>query len=247
MVELAWRLYSAYSVEQNKNGEEVIRGHGWAMEYYPMAYPRLPFELVRVDFGDKDTALNFVHKWGMLGYEILLPESERTAAYGWYNDDPLEFIWCQGYTVRHVLTLYEALCHDDSGELANAMTAIAEPTQFPQYGDEVPDHVRKAAWWAAGEDVALFYPLHWVPDMGYWGMDIKKFAPPGYGPEEAAAETIATFISGNLSGIQPMVHLRDPVWRTGQQGSSASPHSRLSPTMRAMPWYKLSGGIWQIS
>ena len=219
-----WRLYSVYEVTNNRAGVKVVRGHGVSRDYYPMAYPRLPFELAQVGYGDTDSTLEFVHKWGLLGYNVLFPESERRSDAGWYNDDPTDFIWAHAHTVRSVLALYSALRRDDATELAEAMKALAQPSHFPDYPEDVPDHVRDAPWWAHGEGIALFDPRYWVPEFGY----VRSVPPPGYGPEEVVAETIAEFISGNLPGIRPIVNLRDPVWMTGPQGGSAArPLSRL--------------------
>ena len=224
MTEREWRVYSAYSVEQDRAGVEVVRGYGAWWDYHPMLHPNLPFELAQVEFGDRDSLLAFVGQRGLLGYEILLPERERTAWGGWYNDDPLQFIWLHAYTVRHVLALYEALYREDTDELAEAMKDLAEPTQFPEYAKDMPDHVRTAPWWAVGEGVALFDPRYWVPAFGY----VRADPPVGYSPEEVVAETIAEFVSANLEGVKSTVHIKDPVWRVGPQGASAPPLSRLS-------------------
>jgi hypothetical protein len=223
MTETRWPVASVYEVIRNDEGEDVVRGYGVSRDYYPMSYPTMPFELARVDFGDKDSALDFVHARGLLGFKMLLPESDRGQG-GWYDDDPLEFIWVHAVTVRHVLKLYEALRQNEPSKLADAMKAVAEPTHFPDYGEDVPDHVRGAPWWANADGITIFNPRYWVPAFG----DVAADPPVGYSPEEIAAETISDFISSNLSGIQSTVLVRDPAWKYGADGATDPPASMLS-------------------
>ena len=62
-----WPLYDNYDVT-----DEVLIPLGEPNRYYiPTAYPRLPYEFAKLEYGNKDSAIQFVEEWGLLGYSKL--------------------------------------------------------------------------------------------------------------------------------------------------------------------------------
>ena len=231
IAEVPWYVRSAYTIETNKAGFEVVVGHGDSREYYPIAHPRLPFELAHVEFGDRKSLLTFVHQWGVLGEDRFRPYAGPEPRASWHSSDSLDFVWAHARTVRHVLTLYDALLRDDSDALADAMRNLAVPTQslgaLPALVDEVPPHLETAPWWAARGDIVLFDPRCWSPSFGFVQEAEGYWPPGGYGVEGAAAETIADFIAGNVSGIRATLYMRDQPWHKDEDVEMAPPLSRI--------------------
>ena len=140
--EVRWQVWANYGIEQTGytvNGEEHtievvrgIRGTGSIYEYYPMAFPSLPFELAKVEYWDKEGALSFVRKWGLLGVDRLQDDAEKAH----FGGDPLEFIWAHAHTIQNVLSLYDALQIDDFSKLNAAWQRFINPDVMIYEGDE---------------------------------------------------------------------------------------------------------------
>ena len=82
----------------------------------------IPFELSKVEFSDRDSALRFVRRRGLLGY------SGHRDLLG----DSFEFIWWHAQTIRRIPGVYDALQSGSAGELTEALDVMAPITN--KYG-----------------------------------------------------------------------------------------------------------------
>ena len=135
MSDSEWYVRPLYSVETDEDGVEIVRGQGRNETYYPLAYPNLPFELAKVPFGDTEAALEFVHRWGLLGFDRLLSQEEVSQRER--HGDPLEFISIHSHTVKNVLALYHGLAANDSDALLSAWDELNNPQCFIDYQERL--------------------------------------------------------------------------------------------------------------
>lgn len=222
-----WTVYDSYHIAEAQDGAEVISvGQGYYQTYFPMAYPRLPFELTRVEPFDRESALTFVHKWGLLGYDQLTSELE-IPHYG----DPVDLIWRHAYTISNVIALYDALYTGDTTAMAAAWEKLVRPDFFPEYEDDISERYHEEPWYACQEGVVLFQPFIDKDVMTQWQSQELK--------DEAAARAVTEIIESNIQGVRPILRVEPTEARP--EGAAAPPVSRLSGsyTFRA-----LIEGIW---
>jgi hypothetical protein len=119
--EVEWPTYPVYFVEADSDGLQIVKAVGVdrPRTYHPMAYSRLPFELAKVNFEDEAGALAFVHQWGLLGYDLLIDQSEQIRL-----GDPLEFIWWHARAIRNLMKLYDALGRNDPKRIRVALEGV---------------------------------------------------------------------------------------------------------------------------
>jgi hypothetical protein len=184
-----WPVYSNYTAEADPDGLEVVRAV-WEQkppEYLPMAYSQLPFELAKVNFGDREGALRFVREWGLLGYDRLIDHSEKKARIG----DPFEFIWWHARTIDRLLTLHDALSKDDPDILEATLDRIApqhETSQTNRLGEPIIGRTFTGIQGASLEQ-----------QQGYAG---------NYESEKLHSLQIITgFTGSNIAGIYGAVHI----------------------------------------
>jgi len=87
--------------------------------YNPFEFPELPGRLAETAHGDETSALEFAHKWGVLGYKELKEHSRFRADDVFYGDvmesgetlvgDPLGWIWDHVRAARMALNLVRLL------------------------------------------------------------------------------------------------------------------------------------------
>lgn len=172
--------------------------------YLPMAFPKLPFELASIGFGDVDAALKFVTQWGLLGFpnnrlrgglkleNVMHPlQADGTPLFknglSSFDGEPLEFIWLHARQIRTVLHLAKAVQDQDVDALAEAqanMRSDANPTC--RYYQVIP------------RDYMWFYLV------GYsrGGITLHQDGP------QAALSIIGSVLSRNLKGIEIGVESR---------------------------------------
>jgi len=98
-----WPIAERYEIA----GELIRQSPNARYLYWPMARPRLPFELAKVKLGDQDAALAFVNEWGLLGYNRLAAAENRVSG------EPLGFIWHEAKNIRDLLAKIRALQYPD--------------------------------------------------------------------------------------------------------------------------------------
>jgi len=92
---------------------------GRTRRYNPYEWPELPGRLAQIAYGDETSALEFAHKWGVLGYKELKEHSRFRADDVFYGDvmesgetlvgDPLGWIWDHVRAARMALNLVRLL------------------------------------------------------------------------------------------------------------------------------------------
>lgn len=125
-----------YSVEEGRiirprMGGESIDFVGIPPEgvhfYLPGSRPELPAQVAKIE--DEETALAFVRRYGLLGFDAAFRESERTVdgtRRRLEHGDPVEWVLSHARTIRLVMLLAEAI--DDSGRLRSILAdARANP------------------------------------------------------------------------------------------------------------------------
>lgn len=100
-----WRKYDRYLIE---DGYVRPTDHSPSHLYFPMTFPRLPMELAKLAGGDQTGILDFVHQWGLLGFEPL-EESGSEAR----REDKVELIVDLSARVREV---FDTLQKIEAGE-----------------------------------------------------------------------------------------------------------------------------------
>jgi hypothetical protein len=188
--------------------------------YYPLAHANLPFELAKVkgpdprdldDPRDYRSALEFVTKWGLLGYtEETAPEapSER-----FNNGDLIFLIWGHAYTVRNVLSLVKALGEEDHAKLGRVLTEIAR-----QEGTK--EGTGKVEW------------VSW--QQMHRGEERLETRGTYFEKKPDSDELALTIIAKSLSANLPPLHPRVSPLPKGQTPDGATPLSRLSRQFMGM-------------
>lgn len=126
--EFEWPIEPSYGFTED-NGTEIIEAtrspFGYRRKYLPLAYSSLPFELSKVEYGNKESALTFVHKWGFLGFNWMSgPEKV-------WHGEPLGFIWLHAKAMRDILAIFQALQDEDEDALIIALDACAPVIENP--------------------------------------------------------------------------------------------------------------------
>ncbi len=89
--------------------------------YMPVAYPRLPFELAKIQQGDVKEALRFVNEWGLLSPVGRKREDPPEFAF----EGSLDSIWGHAHNIRAALDLRHALQENDSARLSALLETYA--------------------------------------------------------------------------------------------------------------------------
>ena len=172
-----WPLHDAYFLESR-----IIKAAGDHRYYFPLAKPKLVFDLAKVPDGDEDAALDFVRTWGQLGHFALVEPEKRQ------DGDPLPFVWGHAYTIRNVLTLFKALQSEKPDTLDQALNSILSPRPITQ---DAPDTY--PSWlWMRRSRVSVTFPFNQTP-------------------EELALKIISDSISKNLEGTSPAIEIEPDV------------------------------------
>ena len=169
-----WPVYDAYFLENS-----IIKSEGHHRLYFPLARPRLLFDLAKVLDGDKDAALAFVRNWGHLGHFAVVDPTKRR------DGDPLSFIWGHAYTVRNVLTLFKALQSEKPDALDQALDEIVSLRPFTK---DALNTYPSWLWMARSREIISFELLDQTP-------------------EEFALKIISNSIAKNLEGTSPVVKI----------------------------------------
>ena len=146
--ESEWDIFPLYKVVQNEDGSDVIQiDFLWpptAVQqiYSPMAHTYLPFELAKVEFGNTESALNFVRTWGLLGLSRLPHRVEKR-----WGGDPVEFIWWHAKSMRDAITLYELLMEKDPVGLSSALDKVMPYVRYD--GDSDSNYEERACTYIA--------------------------------------------------------------------------------------------------
>lgn len=91
-----WLRYDAYAIRDGG----AVHG-GAAIEYSPVDYPDLPFELAKVNRGSEALVTKFYHRWGVLVVE----------------NEPPQIVWDHAAAMKFVLALYNAIQNDDQPQM----------------------------------------------------------------------------------------------------------------------------------
>jgi hypothetical protein len=169
-----WPICDAYFLEGG-----IIKAKGHHRLYFPLARPRLPFDLAKVPDGDKDAALAFVRNWGHLGHFAVVDPKKRR------DGDPLSFIWGHAYTVRNVLTLFKALQSEKPDVLDQALDKIVSLRPLT---NNSPNTYPSWLWMARSREGISFELLDQTP-------------------EEFALKIISNSIAKNLEGTSPAIEI----------------------------------------
>lgn len=200
--EVRWQVWANYGIEQmGTEGRTVevvrgVRGTGSIYEYYPMAFPSLPFELAKVEYGDKDGALTFVRKWGLLGVDRLQDAPEKAH----FGGDPLEFIWPHAYTIQNMLRLHDGLQSNDFSKLNTAWQRFINPDVIIFEGDEGEQAGK--TWFACGSGIE--------PYLGYDNLKGHRSSiEEGLHFAEGlpVVNAISEIVSSNIAGIRQAVYV----------------------------------------
>jgi hypothetical protein len=73
-------------------------------EYFPISTPGLPFALAKLAEGDEQKVIDFVGKYGLMGYS---PERTLDAPLPVFRGDPLPWLWAHARGIRTVLAIYD--------------------------------------------------------------------------------------------------------------------------------------------
>ena len=167
---------------------------------FPMAHPNLPFELAKIEFGDSQAVLEFVHRWGTLGFDRLI-DLNMVASF-----DPLWFVWWHARTIKDVLDIYTALQSGDVDAITAAVTAAAQPEE-------------------SSIDVGVMDAMGYHVSGRHVGSTASDFTLP---VEEQGLGLIRSFVSGNIAEIHPSVGLQNS--DVFPYETSPSPLKRLNVT-----------------
>ena len=167
-----WPLYDSYDVT-----DEVLIPLGEPNRYYiPTAYPRLPYEFAKLEYGNKDSAIQFVEEWGLLGYSKL---AGRGAA---RNGDSLEFIWGHASMVAQILRLSKALSNFKKGDENPLLQELDRLNDLVEAGSY--QYYQSKEWWRGAEKYNSFFDTFREKD-------------------EIANSFICEVISANIEGLRP--------------------------------------------
>ena len=158
--EKQWPVFEHYDIKGDftsvETGEpmeipswEQIEASGEPRWYYPLANPRLPFELAKIIPYDKESALVFLQSWGHLGIDAMQGQSPDTV------HEPILLVWQHASSIKQILNLQQAIY---DGSERNFLESLAIPVsngigtlhwmnkvQFRQLGIDYNDDPRLVA------------------------------------------------------------------------------------------------------
>jgi hypothetical protein len=167
-----------------------------------MGHHELPFELAKVRRNDESATLEFVSKWGLLGFDRLISGAGLKHRLG----DPLDFIWWHAETIRNVLRIYEALKSEEFLKLRQVLDEVS-PLASPLVQPSVPGPYEPRTNFTGD-------PLFERTFTGITLVEFKEERSTTLGEEDHESDTyfalsvIDKFIHGNISGIQPMMYMK---------------------------------------
>jgi hypothetical protein len=135
---------------------------------------RLPYDLSRIKSGDKRGTIQYLKKFGFLGYSALgLSQSSDT------NTERAEFIWAHATTITHLLAVNEALKSGDD----QAVQEVIDDLTSPSIHSDSEGHQHPTWWFQSGAIQQSLMPY-------------------GFGNRpavQAAKEMVETAINSNIS------------------------------------------------
>ena len=168
----AWPLYDSYEVTDG-----LLIPLGEPNRYYiPTAYPRLPYEFAKLEYGNKDSALQFVEEWGLLGYSKLAGRGPARIG------DSLEFIWGHASMVAQSLRMSKSLRdfkEGDETQLVQELDRLNDLVEAESY-----QYYQSKEWWRGAEK-----------DNSHFDTFFEK--------DEIANSFICEVISANIGGLRP--------------------------------------------
>lgn len=116
-VNRGWPIHEDYSIV-----DQLLRPTGAVREWYwPATHRQLPADIATLREGDTKRALHFARRWGLLGYQWLIPtEPGSTQVIG----DHLPWTWAHARGIRLVLELYDALRQGGEETIAWALEQV---------------------------------------------------------------------------------------------------------------------------
>jgi hypothetical protein len=135
---------------------------------------RLPYDLSRIKTGDKRGTIQYLKKFGFLGYSSLDPRQTNDV-----NAEPAEFIWAHATTITDLLTVNEALKSGVDQTVQEVLDKLTTPSN--RSNSEVHQH-----------------PTWWFQSGTTW----QSLMPYGFGNRpavQAAKKMVETAINSNLS------------------------------------------------
>lgn len=126
--------------------------------YHPFDFPNLPNILAKVD--NTDSAIDFVKKYGVLGYHAFFPELENKAGYGlgyvYEKGDPIDWLLAQARTVRFALHLINAINNKDEEDTKTFILNAMVQVQANMLRKEAPEGLKaKAHVFAEGSKIVF--------------------------------------------------------------------------------------------